>query len=145
MSLRSLASELTKKQLKEIAAVHNIVVQCRGSINSLVAAVLDHECHCQPTSFVFEVLRQVIEKQAESYRARNATYKGRVKTVKKNPKRKFKASAALRAKRKSANLAAKKRKSDGESTVFAARESIFPPAPASLALRHAILTDMEFT
>jgi hypothetical protein len=107
MPLRILASELTKIQHKEIAAVHKIAMPNRGLIDQLVAAVVNHECHCEPTVFVFEVLKNVTELQTASHRARNIAYKSRARANPKDPKGKFKASEALRGKRKLDQLAAK--------------------------------------
>ncbi|KAJ7315250.1 hypothetical protein DFH08DRAFT_715950, partial [Mycena albidolilacea] len=137
MPLRSLVGDLTKSQLKEIARVHKIDVPYRCAIKDLIAVVANHECHCEPTGFVFNVLNDHVEKQAASHRARNAGYKANAKN-----KPKFKTSEALRARRKLNRIGAQKRK-DNDSYVSAAPTDVpFPPAPANINLRHSIISDM---
>jgi hypothetical protein len=139
MPVRSLIADLTKCQLKEIAAVHKIAVPNRSVIKDLVSAVINHNCHCEPTVFVFEVLKDAADTLAATHRARNAEYKVRIKA---KAKRKYKTSDALRAQRKLNRISARKRKGKLGSSSAAAEEVKFPPVPADQTLRHAVISDM---
>jgi hypothetical protein len=79
--------------------------------------------------FVFDLLKDKVEKQSASHRAHTIDYKTRIKA---STNRKYKASEALRAKRTAGRVASKKKCSTDNAAAVSNETIVFLPAPASL-------------